>query len=167
MSDALWFSLMAADQAGIKIEMIGGVGIWEAMTSPKHQRAIDLVRATIQRTEVKGGDCGCVHYFDIYIRLPDGSFKRPDIAIYCRELPDDESDNAATVLPEATIEIVSPGYEAKDLEIGPPFLLANGVKDVLPYDPRNRSIHHFRSDGTSILQAPQEIALLCGCSVKF
>ena len=31
----------------------------------------------------------------------------------------DEQDDAITLLPEAVIEVVSKGYEAKDLEIGP------------------------------------------------
>jgi hypothetical protein len=48
---------------------------------------------------------------------PDGSLKRPDISIFCHE--PEEQDDAISLVPEAMIEVVSRGYEAKDLEIGP------------------------------------------------
>jgi hypothetical protein len=34
-------------------------------------------------------------------------------------------------VPEAVIEIVSPGYTEQDLSINPPWYLSQGVKDVL------------------------------------
>jgi Putative restriction endonuclease len=73
--------------------------------------------------------CACVHYADIYVAFPDGSLKRPDIAIFCRE-PE----------AEAVIEVISQGYEFKDLELGPMFYLSQGVKDVVVLDPRSKAI---------------------------
>lgn len=29
----------------------------------------------------------CFTYQDMYVRFPDGSYKRPDLAIYCTEVP--------------------------------------------------------------------------------
>jgi hypothetical protein len=40
-----------------------------------------------------------------------------------------------TLVPEAVIEVISKGCEAKDLEIGPPFCLSQGAKDVVMFDP--------------------------------
>lgn len=59
--------------------------------------------------------------------------KRPDISLFCRE--PDEQDEAIRLVPEAVIEVVSAGYEAKDLEIGPRFYLTQGVKDIIVFDP--------------------------------
>ncbi len=81
------------------------------------------------------GDCGCVHALDVYIQFPNG-LKRPDISIFCREPGEAEQDSFLTMVPEAVVEVVSQGYEAKDLEIGPPFYLSQGVKDVIVFDPR-------------------------------
>ena len=61
---------------------------------------------------------------DVYVSFPDGSLKRPDIAIFCRE--PDEEDEAIKLVPEAVIEIVGKGYEAKDLELAPQFYLSPG-----------------------------------------
>ena len=59
------------------------------------------------------------------MQFSDGSLKRPDISIFCRE--PDEQDDAVTLVPEAVIEVVSKGYEAKDLQIAPDFYLSRGV----------------------------------------
>lgn len=56
---------------------------------------------------------------DVYVSFPDGSLKRPDISIFCQEPAEEEE--AITLVPEAVIEIVSKGFEAKDFEIGPRF----------------------------------------------
>lgn len=69
------------------------------------------------------------------------------------------------LVPEAVVEIVSPGYERKDLEIGPTFYLSQGVKDVIVFDPRSNLITHFRRDGVNSSTAPQVFELECGCTV--
>jgi Uma2 family endonuclease len=96
---------------------------------------------------------------------PDGSFKRPDLSIFCTEPPD--SDKALEVLPVAVVEILSPGYEDKDLgPDGAPFYLAHGVVDVVVVDPRTGVVFHFQRDRSPVtLQAPVTLDLTCGCSL--
>ncbi len=53
------------------------------------------------------------------------------------------------------IEVVSKGYEAKDLEIGPPFYLAQGVKDVIVFDPTSLLVLDARREKTIRLTSPQ------------
>lgn len=117
-------TILRAEELGIRLEVVSGLPIWEAHPVWRHQRAIDRIRASI--APLKPAASSCVHARSVYVQFPDGSLKRPDIAIFCRE--PDESDDAISLVPEAVIEVVSKGYEAKDLEIGPPFYLAQGVK---------------------------------------
>ena len=63
--------------------------------------------------------------------------KRPDVAIFCCE-PDD-IDAAITMIPEAVVEVISRGYEKKDLLLGIDFYLARGVKDVVVLGPPLRA----------------------------
>lgn len=85
--------------------------------------------------------------------------------MFCRE--PDEQEAAIPLVPEAVIEVVSKGSEAKDLEIGPPFYLSQGVKDVIVFDPSPLLVLHVRRDGvtrqTSPVQSPVQIVLECGC----
>jgi hypothetical protein len=69
--------------------------------------------SALDRTSRDG--CACYSLQDVLIRFPDPdqSLKRPDIAIFCDEPP--ESDEALELLPQAVIEILSLGYEDKDL----------------------------------------------------
>jgi Putative restriction endonuclease len=68
-----------------------------------------------------------------------------------------------TLVPEAVIEVISQGYEFKDLELGPMFYLSQGVKDVVVLDPRSKAIIHSRRDGVVRLESPAKIQLECGC----
>lgn len=148
-----------ADELGIRLEIVRGLPIWEAQPVYKHQKAVDRIRSTIR---VDGDtSCACVHVADVYVQFPDGSLKRPDISVFCRE--PDEQEEAITLVPEAVIEVVSKGYEAKDLEIGPGFYLSQGVKDVVVFDPTTLLVLHARRDGTSRATSPREITLECGC----
>ena len=103
----------------------------------------------------------CVHIADVYISFPDGSLKRPDISVFCRE--PDEEEEAVSLVPEAVIEVISKGYEAKDLEIGPRFYLSQGVKDVVVFDPYTLLVLHVRRDRVTRQVSPVEIELECGC----
>jgi len=129
------------------------------MPTPKHQRAIDKIRLSIEG--ISGSDRGCLHLSGVAVRFADGSFKRPDIAVFCRE-PDEETE-AVTLIPEAVIEVISKGYESKDYEIGLPFYLAQGVKDVVLFDPSRNHVLHARADGSRELASPTTIRLECGC----
>jgi Uma2 family endonuclease len=162
LPDYFWQVLLEADKVGIKLEMVGGVPMWEMMPGPRHQEEVDRIRASIHLAN-KGSDCGCFHYPDVAIRFADGSFKRPDIAIFCTRPP--ERDEATKLIPEAVVEVVSPGYEAKDYTFGSPFYLSQGVKDVIIFDPRTLAVVHARKDGTKHLISVLDIALECGCAV--
>ena len=153
--------LRRADETGVRLEIVGGLPLWEAAPARRHQQAVDRIRASIQRVMESDTTCECLHLADVYIRFPDGSLKRPDISIFCRE--PDELDEAITLVPEAVIEIVSPGYEAKDLEISPRFYLLQGVKDVIVFDPHTLLVLHMRKRGVTRQVSPVSVVLECGC----
>ncbi len=148
--------LLDADEAGIRLEMVEGLPVWDAHPKLAHVRASRRIEAAIQLAP------GCIHYPDLYIRFPDGSFKRPDIAIFCAEPVEDEQETVVSV-PEAVVEILSRGYERKDLEIGPPFYRSHGVKDVVVVDPYSDRVAHFVAGAKYNLKSPIELRLQCGC----
>ncbi len=152
---------LRADELGIRLEIVGGLPIWESSPVIKHQKAIDRIRDGISKVSSSMNACACVHLADVYVSFPDGSLKRPDIAIFCRE--PEEEEEPATLIPEAVIEVISKGYEAKDLEIAPRFYLSQGVKDVVVFDPYTLLVLHVRKDGTKRLISPAQIKLECGC----
>ncbi len=149
-----------AEELGIRLEIVRGLPIWEAHPVWKHQKAVDRIRASIKRNDDQH-ECQCVHAGDVYVQFPDGSLKRPDISIFCQE--PDEEEEAITLVPEAVIEVVSKGYEAKDLEIGPPFYVSQGVKDVVVFDPATLLVLHIRRDAAKRLTSPVTLTLECGC----
>jgi Uma2 family endonuclease len=156
---------LRANELGIRLEIVGGLPIWEPQPVYKHQKAIDRIRATIEKmptlSDGRKNDCDYVHTSDVYINFPDGSLKRPDVSIFCKE--PEEVDEAITLIPEAVIEIVSKGYEAKDLEIGPHFYLSQGVKDIVVFDPYTLLVLHVRKDGATRNVSPVDVTLECGC----
>jgi Uma2 family endonuclease len=158
---------MRANAIGVKLEMVNGLPIWEGMPSWQHQETIDRIRESLPRAQgsPKPGKCACLHKSDIYIRFPDGSFKRPDVAVFCREPAPEERRTAVTLIPEAVIEVISEGYEVKDIEIGPSFYLMHGVKDVIVFNPATGVVSHIRKDGRAQHLSPVVLALECGCTV--
>ena len=146
----------------IRLEITGGIPTWEAFPSARHQHLIDRIRATIAPAEATAEDCGCFHLADTLFRFPDGSRKRPDIAIFCQEPP--YLDEALTIIPDAVIEIVSPGYEYKDVTLNPPFYLGQGVRDVVIYDPATARLTHHTRAGATERAAPADLTLTCGCA---
>jgi Uma2 family endonuclease len=154
--------LLQANELGIRLEIVAGLPIWEPQPVLKHQRAVDRIRASIEPAQqAHTTACSCVHAADVYISFPDDSLKRPDISLFCRE--PDEEEEAITLLPEAVIEVISKGYEAKDLDIGPQFYLAQGVKDVLVFNPYTLLVLHVRRDAVSRHISPVTVVLECGC----
>lgn len=157
---------LRAEDFGIRLEIVGGLPIWEPYPVYKHQKAVDRICATVEKVvaaaaESSEGGFDCIHVSDVYVSFPDGSLKRPDISIFCREPEDEEA--AIKLVPEAVIEVISRGYEAKDLEIGPRFYLSQGVKDVVVYDPYTLVVLHIRRDEVARHVSPVEINLSCGC----
>ena len=139
--------------------------IWEASPSPLHQIFVRDIEASIRASAASGDNCTGEHIADAYIRLPDNSLVRPDIAIFCAPIPRQREAYAA--VPAAVIEIVSPNYEAKDYEELPPVYLANGVRDVVVVDPEQSVLTHYRLGHTrSIQRLPNQLQLECGCLVQ-
>ncbi len=153
-----------ADDCGVRLEIIGGLPVWEMLPNLRHQKAIDRIRQSFRVAYDQAEQpCECVHYPDLHVKFPDGSDKRPDISIFCHE--PGETDFAVTDVPEAVIEILSRGYEKKDLELGPPFYLGQGVKDVLVFDPHGLTVRHFNASGARQYPSPYTFILACGCQV--
>ena len=52
---------LRADELGIRLEIVGGLPIWEPHPVYKHQKAVDRIRATIQSvslsSDAKANDC--------------------------------------------------------------------------------------------------------------
>jgi hypothetical protein len=147
-------------EIGIKVERVAGLTVWEAQPVYNHQIAVDRIRRTLHPVEGER-ECACLHVADLSLKFPDGSEKCPDISIFCRE--PEEKEEAVTMLPEAVIEVISKGFEAKDFEVGVPFYLAQGVKDVITFDSRSMEVRHFRREGVTQHTSPVEIMLECGC----
>ncbi|MDI6793533.1 MAG: Uma2 family endonuclease [bacterium] len=154
-------TFLKAEEIGVRLEIVGNLPIWESSPIYRHQKEIDRIRATIEKVSPSSESCQCVHASDVYVSFQDGSLKRPDIAIFCRE--PEEEDEAIKQVPEAVIEIISKGYEAKDLEIGPHFYLSQGVKDVVVFNPYTLLVLHVRRDKVTRQVSPVEIVLECGC----
>ena len=154
--------IRSADESLVKIEMMDGMPTWEAMPGIRHQRIIQSIFLSVRRSHQSEGDYGCHRYLDTYVRFPDGSFKRPDLAIYCQAPPD--VDGATDVIPVVVVEIVSAGYEAKD-RLGLPFYLSQGIADVVVYDPRTGEVVHATPQDQTFYNAPVDLAFACGCSV--
>ncbi len=153
--------LLNAEDLGIRLEVAGNLRIWEASPVIKHQLEVDRIRASIKKGEKNGKVCACINIADIYVQFADGSLKRPDVSIFC-EMPKEEEE-ATTSVPVAVIEVISKKYEAKDLEISPPIYLANGVKDVVVFNPYTNEVVHFRRGEKREIMSPVEIEFECGC----
>ncbi|MGI9036334.1 MAG: Uma2 family endonuclease [Pyrinomonadaceae bacterium] len=153
--------LLNAEELGIKLEVAGNLRIWEASPVIKHQLEVDRIRSSIKKSEGVGNTCECIDIADVYVQFTDGSLKRPDVSIFC-EMPE-ESETATKSVPQAVIEVISKGYEIKDLEISPPVYLANGVKDVIVFNPYTNEVWHFREGEKRELTSPAAIDFECGC----
>lgn len=154
--------LLKADELGVKLEIAGNLAIWEASPGYKHQKAVDRLRESFEK--LGSGDCACLDVADVYVAFPDGSLMRPDISVFWSE--PEEEEEAIKQVPEAVIEVISKKYEAKDLEISPPIYLANGVKDVVVFNPYTMEVVHFRSGEVLRSTSPTLIEFACGCGCE-
>lgn len=154
-----------AAKAPVRLEYVRGRTKWEASPASRHQKALQRIERSLRPIPDHPDGCGCFTLADTLIRFadPDRSIKRPDLAIFCVEPPD--SDEALEVVPAAVVEILSLGYEDKDLgDDGAPFYLAYGVQDVLIFDPRTGDVFHDTPGSERrTLTAPVTIDLRCGC----
>ncbi len=107
-------AFMQANELGIRLEIVNGLSIWEAQPLYRHQKHIGRIIQGMTKNGATDGPCECVHAMDVSIQFPNG-LKRPDISLFCREPSEEEQDSALTLMPEAVIEVVSKGYEVRDL----------------------------------------------------
>ncbi|GEM_PF-97397 len=149
-------------QAGVKLEYVNGISVWEAMPVYRHQRkTLDMQISLLDNAAPNG--CGCHPIADVTILFPDGSYKRPDIAVYCTEPAD--QDRSVTELPEAVIEIISAGYEKKDTEVSLPFYLAQGIPDIVLFNPETNRVSHYHDGQIEECDSPVKLTFACGCRV--
>ncbi len=122
--------ILQADAMNVRLKLVRGMPVWEASPVLGHQLEIDRIRASIVPTI--GKDCGCFHTSDVSFRFPDGSLKRPDIAVLCETSDRSEFFNALERVPKAVVEVGSGVYERKD-ELAPDFYLQEGVLDITEF----------------------------------
>lgn len=96
------------------------------------------------------------------MRFPDGSAKRPDIAIFC--IDPEQEDEEVTALPDAVIELVSPGYEDKDYNIAVPFYQKWGIADIVVFNPANGDVLHINAAGETHYASPVSLTFASGCT---
>ena len=157
-----------ASGAPVRLEYVRGRLKVEASPASRHQMTAKEIESSLHPLPGRANGCACYSLQDVLIRFgdPDQSLKRPDIAIFCERPP--KSDGALTILPGAVIEILSLGYEDKDLgDDGAPFYLDCGVLDVLVVDPRAHRVRHYQAgQAVKVLSTPIMIDLQCGCRVS-
>src|SRR5438034_10325215 len=95
--------LREADEHGIKLEIVDGLGTWEGSPVYRHQKAAVRIDTSIHPLHRTSESCGCFHALDVVVRFPDGSQKRPDISIFCEEPPE---DTEIEIIPASVIEII-------------------------------------------------------------
>lgn len=153
----------AADQAGIKLERIEGLPVWEFLRTLAHQETIQQVFLSVRKSP-QGNACDFIRVLDLLVLFPGGSFRRPDLSIFCE--PPQPRDRACETIPAAVIEVISADSREKDLNLSPPFYLKHGVLDVIVIDPGGKTITRFDNSGRQELRSPQDIELKCGCTIS-
>jgi Uma2 family endonuclease len=155
--------ILDAANSNVRLEFVRGVPLWEASPVAGHQLEIDRTQHSINALE---GNQNCIHLANTLFKFVDGSFKCPDIAILCQALKPEQLYSALEIVPEAVVEVISEGYEYKDLEVAPSFYLGLGVKDVLILEPRLKIVYHHRKDSKTRLESPVKLKLECGCEIE-
>ena len=146
-----------------KLEFVNGLHIWEASPVYSHQiKTLDIQVSILGFAKQNG--CACIPVADTTILFADGSYKRPDISVFCG-VPRVQN-RAVTTMPDAVIEIVSVGYEKKDYEIGLPFYLAHGIPDIVIFDPATNRVSHYAGGEARIFDSPVELSFACGCRAR-
>ncbi len=159
--DQLLQVFMAADEVGVKLEIVAGQSSWEFFPGLPHQKESFRIQTSIKERPGSSGGCACFHAADVYVKFPDGSVKRPDLAIWCAE-PKSVGGLIYDV-PKVAIEILSTGSRHKDLVAGPPFYLSQGVLDVVVLDPETGDVFWFTPKGEKRLKSPVSLTFSCGC----
>lgn len=161
--------ILQTDAAGVpvRLEYVRGRAKWEASPASRHQKMVQRIERSVGPTPQHPGNCACFPLADVLIRFadPEHSLKRPDIAIFCNEPPD--TDEALDLLPAAVVEVLSLGYEEKDIgPDGAPFYLEQGIRDVLVVDPRANTVAHYQpGQPIAPYPLPHTFDLTCGSRV--
>ncbi len=96
------------------------------------------------------------------MKFPDGSLKRPDIAIFC--VDPEEEDGSVTALPDAVIELVSPGYEEKDYGVAVSFYRRFGIRDIVIFDPKSGDVLPLTPESETHHVSLVLLTFACGCT---
>lgn len=155
--------LAFGEEIGLKFELTDGGITWETYPGIAHQEIVYNVQTSLQRGDAQGTNCDCYHGADVDLVLPDGTVKRPDVSVWCKR--PSELEGFVHEVPEAVVEVVSPGYEAKDLVHGPPIYLRNGVKDVIVLDRAKGEVHHWTPEERRTVTSPFTFDLVYGCKI--
>jgi hypothetical protein len=139
----------------VDLYLVDGLPRWEASHSPRHQLAIDAVRAGLQ----PGAHCPGAIYYRVDLRLGEHTLLCPDLAIYAAELANE--DAAVTTVPVAVIEVLHPDSIAKNRALVPVYL-REGVLDVVLFDPESGGITHYSGKLAMEYRAPLRLQLSCG-----
>jgi Putative restriction endonuclease len=159
------YLITEAERFNVRLEIIAGATVWEASPVFKHQWEVKRIASSLQPQS--GSSCECIETQDTLFKFPDGSLKRPDIAVL-RTMPDLETaDVALELIPTAVVEIISKNYEYKDFVLAPPFYLSQGVRDILIFNPADKSVLHYRPDleQPKTYISPITLNLECGCEI--
>jgi len=92
-----------------------------------------------------GGEC--IRSPEILVVFPDGSFRRPDLSVFCQ--PPSPKDGAIETIPAAVVEVVSAESREEDMKIGPPFYLkhASSMSWWSIRSQRTSLVHSNRAQG--------------------
>lgn len=158
-------ALRSAENSNIRLEVIKGATVWETSPVFFHQQTVKRIVASLE--PLPDSSCACIETQDTYFKFPDGSLKRPDIAILCAVPPLEVQNDPLEIIPAAVVEVISKNYEYKDLVLAPPFYLENGVQDILIFNPADNAVLHYRPDWTApkTYTSPITLTLECGCEI--
>ena len=156
----------AAREAGLKIEIASGLPIFQLAPSMIHQEDLgEIYKGVRKGPKAIASGCGCFAAFDALVKFPDGSYRRPDLSIFCVRPP--RVRTATTIIPTAVVEALSPSSMVKDVQLSPAWYLSQGVRDVFVYDPEGLTVDHIRASGQERHFIPIDLETETGCFVGF
>ena len=91
----------AADGVNLRLEVIRGLHVWEASPAFSHQKEVKRIVSSIKKLPTSS--CECIDTRDTLFRFPDGSLKRPDVAVLCGMPDEADADEALRMIPAAVV----------------------------------------------------------------
>ncbi|NJS16886.1 MAG: Uma2 family endonuclease [Nostocaceae cyanobacterium CSU_2_110] len=98
-------ALRSAENSNIRLEVIKGATVWETSPVFFHQQTVKRIVASLE--PLPDSSCACIETQDTYFKFPDGSLKRPDIAILCAVPPLEVQNDPLEIIPAAVVEVIS------------------------------------------------------------